>query len=104
MVFSNLLQADKKVKYTPSTTLKLSQLGGLGKVINESKECVELPIAHSEIFIELGIEPGRGVLLHGPPCEKKQQLQIPWPMKLESLFSQFLFLKLFLECLGSLKK
>ncbi len=71
MAFSNLNQVDKEDKYTPSTTLTLSQLGGLGKVRDELQECVELPIAHPEIFIELGIQPGRGVLLHGPPgCGK----------------------------------
>jgi transitional endoplasmic reticulum ATPase len=28
---------------------------------------VELPLKHPEIFQRLGIEPPKGVLLHGPP-------------------------------------
>ncbi len=46
-------------------------LGGLGTEIRKIREMVELPLKHPEIFQKLGIDPPKGVLLHGPPgCGK----------------------------------
>ncbi|HXX94139.1 MAG TPA: AAA family ATPase, partial [Planctomycetota bacterium] len=41
-------------------------LGGLKPVISKVREMVELPLKHPELFDRLGIDPPRGVLLHGP--------------------------------------
>ncbi len=46
-------------------------IGGLKEEIQRLREMVELPLRHPEIFQRLGIDPPRGVLLHGPPgCGK----------------------------------
>ncbi len=46
-------------------------IGGLSEEIKKIREMVELPLKHPEIFERLGIEPPKGVLLHGPPgCGK----------------------------------
>jgi len=42
-------------------------IGGLGKQIGFVREMIELPMKHPELFQKLGIEPPKGVLLHGPP-------------------------------------
>jgi transitional endoplasmic reticulum ATPase len=46
-------------------------IGGLEEEIRRIREMVELPLRHPEIFQRLGIDPPKGVLLHGPPgCGK----------------------------------
>jgi transitional endoplasmic reticulum ATPase len=42
-------------------------VGGLGEQIQRIREMIELPLRHPEVFDRLGIEPPKGVLLHGPP-------------------------------------
>ena len=49
-------------------------IGGLDEEIKKIREMVELPLKHPEIFIRLGIEPPKGVLLHGPPGTGKTLL------------------------------
>lgn len=52
-------------------TIKWADIGGLEDEIREIKEAVELPLLRPDIFKTVGIEPPRGVLLHGPPgCGK----------------------------------
>ncbi len=41
-------------------------VGGLDEAIRKVREVVQLPLQHPEIFGRLGIDPPRGVLLHGP--------------------------------------
>lgn len=46
-------------------------IGGLDDEVKKVREMVELPLKHPEIFERLGIQPPKGVLLHGPPgCGK----------------------------------
>jgi len=53
----------------PRTTYE--DIGGLHEEIQRIREMVELPLRHPELFQRLGIEPPKGVLLHGPPgCGK----------------------------------
>ncbi len=49
-------------------------IGGLKEEIRKIREMVELPLKHPEIFNRLGIEPPKGVLLHGPPGTGKTLL------------------------------
>ncbi|MFH1308181.1 MAG: CDC48 family AAA ATPase [archaeon] len=49
-------------------------IGGLSEEVKKVREMVELPLKHPEIFDRLGIEPPKGVLLHGPPGTGKTLL------------------------------
>jgi transitional endoplasmic reticulum ATPase len=42
-------------------------VGGLRTEVQRVREMIELPMKHPEVFLKLGIEPPKGVLLHGPP-------------------------------------
>lgn len=49
-------------------------IGGLKEEIERIREMIELPMKHPELFKHLGIEPPKGVLLHGPPGTGKTLL------------------------------
>ena len=49
-------------------------LGGLHEEIKKVREMIELPLKHPEIFERLGIEPPKGILLHGHPGTGKTLL------------------------------
>jgi len=52
----------------PSTpTVAYEDIGGLDRELEQVREMIELPMRHPELFQRLGIEPPKGVLLHGPP-------------------------------------
>ena len=58
-----------EAKGVPRTTYE--DIGGLHEEIQRIREMVELPLRHPELFQRLGIDPPKGVLLHGPPgCGK----------------------------------
>jgi len=58
-----------ELEITTRTTYE--DIGGLDEAIRRIREMVELPLRHPEIFQRLGIDPPKGVLLHGPPgCGK----------------------------------
>lgn len=42
-------------------------IGGLGTQIQRIREMIELPLKYPQVFERLGIDPPKGVLLHGPP-------------------------------------
>ena len=53
------------------TRIAYEDIGGLGKEIRRIREMIELPLKHPQVFERLGIDPPKGVLLHGPPgCGK----------------------------------
>ena len=57
-----------------SLGINYEDIGGLGDEIKKVREMIELPLKHPEIFEKLGIEPPKGVLLHGPPGTGKTLL------------------------------
>jgi transitional endoplasmic reticulum ATPase len=55
-------------------SIAYEDIGGLKEEIKRVRETIELPLRHPEIFDKLGIEPPKGVLLHGPPGTGKTLL------------------------------
>ncbi|CAM9463918.1 unnamed protein product [Pylaiella littoralis] len=50
---------------------RYEDLGGISGILQEVRELIEYPLVHPEVYAHLGIEPPRGILLHGPPgCGK----------------------------------
>merc|ERR1719278_318505 len=54
-----------QVEEKPDVTY--SDVGGCKEAIEKLREVVETPLLHPERFVNLGIEPPKGVLLYGPP-------------------------------------
>jgi len=64
-----LAEPAPEAKGMPRTTYE--DIGGLHEELQRVREMVELPMRHPELFQRLGIDPPKGVLLHGPPgCGK----------------------------------
>ena len=65
-------EAPKDLRMMPRVTYE--DIGGLSEEIKRVREMIELPMKHPELFQRLGIEPPKGVLLHGPPGTGKTLL------------------------------
>lgn len=68
-----------KTEYTEPTEARRADvtyddLGGMVETIDQLREMVELPLRYPELFHRLGVEPPKGVLLHGPPGTGKTLL------------------------------
>jgi len=60
----------KEKDYSPPLT-RLSDLGGVQPCVEKMLELVAMPICHPGVYVHTGVQPPRGVLLHGPPgCGK----------------------------------
>jgi len=55
-------------------TVNYDDVGGMGDTIRQLQEMVELPLRYPELFRRLGVDPPKGVLLHGPPGTGKTRL------------------------------
>lgn len=55
-------------------SVRFSDIYGLDDIIQELKTCVIQPFQHPEIYLDLGIEPPKGILLHGPTGVGKTML------------------------------
>ena len=61
-----------EIEEAPDVTF--SQVGGLDSQISEIREIVELPLKRPDLFVHVGIQPPKGVLLYGPPGTGKTLL------------------------------
>jgi proteasome regulatory subunit len=50
-----------------SPSISYADIGGLEQPIKEIRESVEYPLTKPEIFRRIGVEPPKGILLHGSP-------------------------------------
>ncbi len=62
----------KEIAGVPQVTYE--DIGGLKDEVRKVREMIEIPLKHPELFERLGIEPPKGVLLHGPPGTGKTLL------------------------------
>jgi transitional endoplasmic reticulum ATPase len=78
-----LIDANTEVDLRPEYTeakdsrradVTYDDIGGIGTTIDQLREMVELPLRYPEIFERLGVDPPKGVLLHGPPGTGKTRL------------------------------
>jgi proteasome regulatory subunit len=53
---------------------RYSEVGGLRETIEQLREAVEYPLTKPQLFIDVGIDPPKGVLLIGPPGTGKTLL------------------------------
>ena len=71
--FSDVSPADGSGAPTASAppSVRYSDLGGIEGALQDVRELIEYPLTHPEIYTHLGVDPPRGILLHGPPgCGK----------------------------------
>eukprot|EP01080_Neovahlkampfia_damariscottae_P004780 gene4780-8366_t len=64
----------KAMEVDEKPTEDYDRVGGLDKQIKELTEAVVLPITHKDLFIKVGIQPPKGVLLYGSPGTGKTLL------------------------------
>ena len=69
-----LLPQYAEPKETRRADVTYDDIGGLGDALDQVREMVELPLRHPELFQRLGIDPPKGVILHGPPGTGKTLL------------------------------
>jgi len=68
--------SEEVVKEVPKGIQRITyeDIGGLHEEIQKVREIIELPLRHPELFVRLGVEAPKGVLLHGPPGTGKTLL------------------------------
>ena len=66
--------ASRPLYLTQAPLESYADIGGLETQIQEIKEAVELPLAHPELYEEVGIKPPKGVILYGVPGTGKTLL------------------------------
>ncbi len=54
--------------------ISYEDIGGLKSQLDKVRELVELPLRHPELFVRLGVDAPKGILLYGPPGTGKTLL------------------------------
>ncbi|MGB5910508.1 MAG: CDC48 family AAA ATPase [Promethearchaeia archaeon] len=67
-------KSHKELEELERSRVTYEDIGGLEEEIQRIREMIELPLKHPELFKRIGIEPPKGVLLHGPPGTGKTLL------------------------------
>ncbi len=67
-------KSHKEIIELEKARVTYEDIGGLEEEIQKIREMIELPIRHPELFQRIGINPPKGVLLHGPPGTGKTLL------------------------------
>jgi len=69
--FDNNPSSPQPLNLSPLPSTRYSSLGGISHILQTVTELITYPLSHPEMYTHLGVEPPRGVLLHGPPgCGK----------------------------------
>ena len=55
-----------------------NDIGGNKDEIQKLREVLELPMLHPERFVQLGIDPPKGILLYGPPGAPTASVDPQW--------------------------
>lgn len=64
----------EEAKESRRADVTYDDIGGMAATIDQLREMVELPLRYPELFQRLGVDPPKGVILHGPPGTGKTRL------------------------------
>ena len=96
--FDPLVQDMELIDLKPN--VNYDDIGGLNEQIREVREAVELPLLRPELFIKVGIEPPKGILLEGPSGTGKTLLARAVANKTNSTFIKIIASELVQKFIG----
>lgn len=81
-------------------SVKWNDIGGLSREVEKVKEVLELPLLKPGLFKEMGINPPKGVLLHGPPGTGKTLIAKALAAETDSTFIELVGSELVQKFIG----